>query len=64
MGLSPAYIRKAMMACDQSVATYCSELWWKGDQVHGTIGRAGDLQMLINQEARASLGVFRTTNQG
>jgi len=64
MSLSPANCLKAVMACDQSVATCCSELWWEGDQVHGTIERAGDLQMLVTQEARTTPGVFRTTNQG
>jgi hypothetical protein len=41
-----------------------SGLLWKGDQVYSTIGRAADLQILVNQEAREALGEFRTTNQG
>jgi len=64
MGLSPANCRKVMTACIQSVAMFGSELWWKGDHVSGTIGRADELQLLVNQEARATTGCFRTTNLG
>jgi len=64
MGLSPANCRKVMTACIQSVAMFGAELWWKGDLVEGTIGRANELQLLINQEARATTGCFRTTNLG
>jgi len=64
MGLSPANCRKVMTACVQSVAMFGSELWWKGDHVPGTIGRADELQLLVNQEARATTGCFRTTNLG
>jgi len=47
------------------VAIVGSELWWKGNQTHGTIGGAEDLQSLVvNQEARITRGVFQTTNQG
>jgi len=41
-----------------------SELWWMGDQVWGTIGQEKELQLLINQEGRATTGCFRTTNLG
>jgi len=42
-----------------------SELWWKGDTAQGTIGsRANELQLLVNQEARATTSCFRTTNLG
>jgi len=41
-----------------------AELWWKGDLAQGAIGRANELQRLVNQEARATTGCFRTTNQG
>jgi len=64
MGLSPANCRKVMTACVQSVAMFGVELWWKGDLVEGTIGRAKELQLLVNQEARATTGCFRTTNLG
>ena len=64
MGLSPANCRKVMTACVQSVAMFGSELWWKGDHVRGTMGQADKLQLLVNQEARATTGCFRTTNLG
>ena len=64
MGLSPANCRKVMTACIQSVAMFGSELWWKGEYVTGTKGRAEDLQLLVNQEARATTGCFRTTSLG
>ena len=41
-----------------------AELWWKGDYVQGSIGRGEELQRLVNQEARATTGCFRTTNRG
>jgi hypothetical protein len=41
-----------------------SELWWKGEATHGTIGRANDIQKLVNEQARAVIGCFRTTNLG
>jgi len=41
-----------------------SELWWKRDHVRGTIGQVDELQLLVNQEARATTGCFRTTNLG
>jgi len=64
MGLSPANCRKFMTACIQSAAMFRSELWWKGDHVRGTIGLAHELQLLVNQEARATTGCFRTTSLG
>jgi len=44
MGLSPANCQMVMTACIQSVAMFGSELWWRGDSVQGTIGRAEELQ--------------------
>jgi len=63
-GLSPANCRKVMTACIQSVAMFGAELWWNGTQAIGTIGRANELQLLVNQQARAVTGCFRTTNRG
>jgi len=62
MVLTPANRRKVMTACIQSVAMFSSELWWKGDQTQGAVKRANELQLLINQEARATTGCFWTTN--
>jgi ribonuclease HI len=53
-----------MTACVQSAAMFGSELWWKGDLARGTIRQANELQQLVNQEARAVTGCFRTTNLG
>jgi len=64
LGLSPANCRKVMTACIQSVAMFSAELWWKGEGARGTVGRANGLQLLVNQQARATTGAFRTTNQG
>ena len=64
MGLAPVNCRKVMTACIQSVAMFGSELWWKGDGVEGTIQRAQELQVVVNKQARAVTGCFRTTNQG
>jgi len=49
MGLLPANCRKVMTACIQLVAMFGSELWWKGDRVDGTIGRAEELQKEVNK---------------
>jgi len=62
IGLSPANCGKVMTACVQSVAMFGLELWWKGDQTRCTIGQANELQLLVNQEARATTGCFRTIN--
>jgi len=64
MGLTPANCRKVMTACVQSATMFGAELWWKGDYTTGTQGRAEEIQRLINQEARATMGCFRTTNLG
>jgi hypothetical protein len=41
-----------------------SELWWKGEGVEGTIGRAEELQTVVNKQARAVTRCFQTTNLG
>jgi len=53
-----------MAVCVQSVAMFGAKLWWKGGNAWGTTGRAEELQLLINQQARAVTGAFRTTNLG
>jgi len=64
MGLTSGNCRKVMTACVQSVAMYGIELWWKGKGKPGMSSGAGELQKLVNQEARAVTGRFRTTNLG
>jgi len=64
MGLTLANCREVITACVQSVAMFGSELWWKGDQIRGTMGQANELQLLDNQEGRATTGCFRMTNLG
>jgi len=50
---SPVNCRKVMTACVRSAAMFGSELWWKGDRAQGAVGRASDLQTIVNPEARA-----------
>jgi len=64
MGVPSANRRKATAARIQSVAMFGSELWWKGDQTQGTSGQANELQLLVDREARATTGRFRTTDLG
>jgi len=64
MGLSPENCRKVMTACIQSVAMFGTELWWEGTEKRGMIGRANELQLLVNQQVRATTGCFQTTNLG
>jgi len=64
MGLAPVSRRKVMTACVQSVPMFGEELWWKGDRVRGSVGQENELQLLVNPEARATTGCFRTTNLG
>jgi len=63
MGLTAGNCRKVMTACVQSVAMYGSELWWKGEGKQGMAGGAAELHQLVNLEAWAVTGCFRTTNQ-
>jgi hypothetical protein len=53
-----------MTACIQSVTIFGSELLRKGDTVRGTIGRASELQVVVNKQARMGTGYFQTTNLG
>jgi len=64
MGLSPVNCRKVMTSCMQSVAMSRWELWWRGGHAPAIMGRAEELQLLVNQQARATTGCFRTTNLG
>jgi len=58
MGLILTNCRRIMTACIPSVAMFGAELWWKGGNVCGTTGRAEELQLLVNQQARATTGAF------
>jgi len=51
-------------ACVQAAALFGAELWLKGSDAYGSAGRQDNVQKVINQEARLTLGAFRTTNQG
>jgi len=53
-----------MTACVQSATIFGAELWWKGDLLTGTQGQVDEIQLLVNQEARATTGCFWTTNLG
>jgi len=53
-----------MKACIQSAGMFGSELRWKGDHTTYTKGRPEELQLLVNQEARATTGYSQTTTLG
>ena len=59
MGLVPENVRRTQVACVQAVAMYGSELWRKGEEENSTIGRANDLQILVNQQERDITGCFK-----
>jgi hypothetical protein len=40
------------------------ELRWNGEKNRGTKGGASEIQLLVNQEARAVTGYFQTINLG
>jgi ribonuclease HI len=56
LGLKPENARKVQIAAVQSVALYGSELWWDGQ-----IGRQHDIQKLVNESARRSTGMFKSS---
>jgi len=58
MGLTSGNCRKVMTACVQSIAMYGTELWWKGEGKPRMSNGVGELQKLVNQEARAVTGCF------
>jgi hypothetical protein len=59
-GVVPACVRAVQIACVQAVALYGSELWW--DPKEGS--RRDDLQLLLNRQARSTLGALPTTLRG
>ena len=58
-GLAPGLVRRIQIAAIQAVAFYGSELWWRGQK-----NREVELQRLVNGQARAITGAFRTTPIG
>jgi len=62
VGLSPENCRRVQTACVQAATLFGSELWWKGENTHGMVGRREAVQKLVNQEARLTTGTFWTTN--
>jgi ribonuclease HI len=58
-GLPPGLVRRIQKAAVQAVALYGAELWWQGQK-----DRLGGFQRLINQQARAITGAFKTTPIG
>jgi hypothetical protein len=59
-GVVPACVRTVQIACIQAVALYGSELWW--DPTGGSW--QDDLQLLLNRQARSTLGTLPTTPRG
>jgi len=58
-GLSSGLILRIQVAAVQATALFGAELWW-----HGQKNNARELQQLINQQARAVTGAFRSTPIG
>jgi len=59
-GVVPESVRAIQVACVQAVALYGSELWWDPSEA----GRRDDLQLLLNRQARSTLGALPTTPRG
>jgi hypothetical protein len=58
-GLPPGLVRRTQVAAVQAVALYGSELWWQGQK-----DRLKGMQQMVNRQARAVTGMFRTTPIG
>ena len=56
----PACVIAVQVACVQAVALYSSELWWDPKTGSGQ----DDLQLLLNRQARSTLGALPTTPRG
>jgi len=59
-GAVPVSVRAVQVACIRAVALYGSEQLWDPNKA----GRRDDLQLLLNQQARAILGALPTTPRG
>lgn len=55
-GLAPALARRVQIAAVQAVALYGAELWWRGQKA-----RTEGIQLMVNRQARAITGTFKTT---
>jgi hypothetical protein len=56
----PGSVRAVQIACVQAIAMYGSELWWDPKEV----GRRDIIQLLLNQQARSTLGALPSTPRG
>jgi len=59
-GVAPAGVRAVQIACAQAVALYGSDLLWDPEEGSGR----DDVQLLLNRQARSSLGALPTTPRG
>jgi len=59
-GIVPERVRAVQISCVQAVALYVSKLLWDPRE----IGRQEDLQLLLNRQARSTLGTLPTTPMG
>ena len=59
-GIIPERVRAVQIACIPAVTLYGSELWWDPRE----IGRREDLQLMLNWQARSTLGALLTTPMG
>jgi ribonuclease HI len=55
-GLPSGLVRKIQIAVIQSIALFGSEIWWEGQRNYQE-----KIQKLLNKQARAITGLFRTT---
>jgi len=59
-GIVPEGVRARRISCVQAVALYGSEVWLDRRE----IDRRGDLQLLLNRQARSTVGALPTTPLG
>jgi hypothetical protein len=59
-GIVPEQVRAVQIACVQAVELYGSELWWDPKKVV----QRDDLQLLLNWQARSTLGALPMTPLG
>lgn len=55
-GLALGLVRKLQLAAVNTIALYGVEIWWKNQK-----NRRDQLQLLLNKQARAIIGMFKTT---